>query len=142
MRLSVTAHLILLAGSLIAAVVSMLFLTLPWYHLTAAGRTHAFYLGPLPLLPFVDSFPFSWPFAIAGFVCRRLDSSTTRSFLWTLGGAVLGVALYSCLVRVWFASSDVSTSIYLNVVFGFISPIVYALVGFLFAHLLRFIVKA
>jgi len=55
---------------------------------------------------------------------------------------VLGVALYSCLVRVWFASSDVSTSIYLDVVFGFISPIVYALVGFLFAHLLRFIVKA
>jgi hypothetical protein len=136
MRATLATHVIFLIATLVVAFTSSILLTLPWFHLTSEGRTHPFYFGVLPLFTLVDAFPFSWPFAINGFILRRLDSPGA-AFCWSLGIAAVGVVLSWFLAHVRFASEGALFVDYLSVGMRFTAPMFYALAGFLLAHLLR-----
>jgi hypothetical protein len=135
MRVTLTRHVSLLVATVVIALVSSVLLGLPWYRLTVAGRTHSYSLGPLPLFPLLDSFPFSWPFALTAFAYRRLGPAAGAA-IWSFATALAGVALYCLIARVQFAA-DAPLGASVSVATRFTAPVVYSAAGFLSAHLWR-----
>ena len=132
------SKLLLLASTLAIAFLSPIFLSLPWYHLTGEGRSFTVYWGVVPSLPFVDSVPFAWPFAVAALLYGYCISARSLSLRWVLALGVAGVALHLLVSHVLLdATQPIPLSIYVGIYMRHAFPIIYAAFGFLLGRLLQ-----
>ena len=133
---TVRAKLLFLVGTLVLAFVSFTILSLPWHRLTTEGRSFTVYFGVVPSLPFVDSVPYSWPFAVAAFLYRYLIGSWPVSLRWALAVGAAGVIVHCLVSRVQFVGSEpILLSSYIGVYMRHAFPLLYSLTGFLLGHL-------
>jgi hypothetical protein len=95
------ADILLVAITLAASVLSLVFLSLSWHHAVVEGRSFPGIGRALSVQPLVDSVPFAWPYGVAGFLFRWRHPP--RRALWRAAGTGLaGAALHALLVRAEF----------------------------------------
>ena len=91
--------LLLLIGTLVAAVVSFHLLSIRWLQWRIDGRTFPVWWGVFPTEDFVRSIPFTWPFAVAGFLLGPSFSAPPVPVRWLLLLALLGAVTYGLLTE-------------------------------------------
>ena len=96
---TIQGKLWLLVGTLVAAVLSFHLFSVRWFQWRIEGRTFPVWWGVFPTEEFVRSLPFTWPFAIAGFVLGRSFSAPPAPVRWLLLLALLGAVTYGLLTE-------------------------------------------
>ena len=91
--------LLLLIATLVAAFVSFQLFSVRWFQWTIEGRTFPIWWGVFPTEYFVQSIPFTWPFAVAGFLLGPSFSTPRAPVRWLLLFALLGSIAYGLLTE-------------------------------------------
>ena len=123
------------ALTLAASFLSLLFLSLAWYHTAVEGRSFPSVGRSISAAPFVDSVPFAWPYLIAGFLFRQRHVAR-RALWWAVGTGLAGAALHALLVRAQFPPAAPLDS-YVYFYSRFLSAPLLTLLGFVIGHIAR-----
>ena len=96
---TIQGKLLLLVATLVAAISSFHWLAAPWFQWTIAGRSFPVWRGVFPTEDFVQSLPFTWPFAVAGFLLGLGFSTIQAPVRWLLLFGLAGAVTYGLLTE-------------------------------------------
>ena len=109
---TIQGKLLLLVATLVTAILSFHWLAVPWVRWTIAGHTFPVWRGIFPTEDFVQSLPFTWPFAVAGFLLGFGLATIQAPLRWLLLFGLLGAVTYGLLTGDVFTETHGMLSTY------------------------------
>ena len=91
--------LLLLIATLVAAFVSFQLFSVRWFQGMIDGRMFPVWWGVFPTEYMIQSVPFAWPFAVAGYLLGPSFSTPRAPVRWLLLFALLGSITYGLLTE-------------------------------------------